>query len=102
MADEQEKQTKKGRNGSFEVPPQVANRAKSFEALVAYCENVRACRHHLICQYFGEQIVPICDYACDWHKDKAALAKAKELGLATEEWCSTQREMGAYATYDYE
>ena len=101
LSRDQAKQTT-SRNGSFEVSEQAINRAKSLQALVAYCENVGACRHHLICQYFGEHVVPNCDYACDWHKDKQALAKAKDKGLASEEWCSTQREMGVYAVDDYD
>ncbi|KAF2100731.1 ATP-dependent DNA helicase [Rhizodiscina lignyota] len=90
------------KHGSFHMSEQAMNRAKSLQALIAYCENTGACRHHLICQYFGEEIVPECDYACDWHKDKRALERAKKEGLASEDWCSTQRDSGAYAVDEYE
>jgi superfamily II DNA helicase RecQ len=71
-------------------------RVKSLQAVVDYCENTKACRHKLICEYFGEEAAPGCDYACDWHKDAKALDRAKRNGLASEEFVSTQREMGAY------
>lgn len=71
-------------------------RIKSLTELVKYCENTSACRHALICKYFGETATPICDYACDWHKDSKALRRAKADGLASEEWMSTQREIGRY------
>jgi len=67
--------------------------------LIQYCEETRKCRHRLICGYFGEEGVPVCDYACDFCKDRNALSRRKELGLASEEWCSTQRESGAYDGY---
>ncbi|KAI1343908.1 RecQ family ATP-dependent DNA helicase [Xylariaceae sp. FL0016] len=69
-------------------------RAESLKALTEYCENVNACRHKLICQYFGETNTPACDYACDWHKDASDLQRRFLRGLATEEWVSTQREEG--------
>jgi hypothetical protein len=47
-------------------------------------------------RYFGEKEVPECEYACDWHKDAAKLKRAKQNGLQSEEWVSTQREMGRY------
>jgi superfamily II DNA helicase RecQ len=71
-------------------------RAKSLQALVEYCEETNTCRHKLICRYFGERGEVECDYACDFHKDPKALKKAKLNGLASEEFVSTQREMGAY------
>jgi len=80
----------------------MMSRAKSLQALIAYCENTGKCRHKLICDYFAESITPSCDYACDWHKDAGKLAKAKDEGLASEEWCSTQREAGAYAIDEYD
>lgn len=49
-----------------------------------------------IYRYFGEKEIPECDYACDWHKDAAKLKRAKLNGLQSEEWMSTQREMGRY------
>ncbi|CAG8972440.1 hypothetical protein HYALB_00001129 [Hymenoscyphus albidus] len=71
-------------------------RLNSLQALVKYCESTDTCRHKLICSYFGETITPECDYACDWHKDSRALRRAKEMGLQTEEWVSTQREQGRF------
>jgi hypothetical protein len=47
-------------------------------------------------RYFGETEIPECEYACDWHKDAAKLKRAKQNGLQSEEWVSTQREMGRY------
>lgn len=86
--------------------PAVAGRVKSFEALIAYCEDTKRCRHRAICAYFGEEPVPaaadLCNYACDWCRDAADLVKRKDKGLASEDWCSTQREQGAYDEYDYD
>lgn len=90
------------RGGGSTPDPAMVNRAKSLQALVTYCENTSACRHKLIAQYFGEQITPECQWACDWHKDARALEKRKESGLASEEWCSTQRQTGAYAYDEYD
>ncbi|KAH8786054.1 recQ family helicase-like protein RecQ [Hyaloscypha finlandica] len=69
-------------------------RVKSLNALVAYCEDVETCRHRMICRQASD--VPECEYACDWHKDVAKLKRAKQNGLQSEEWVSTQREMGRY------
>jgi RecQ family ATP-dependent DNA helicase len=74
----------------------LESRMKSLKYLTAYCENTDMCRHELICKYFGETVKPKCDYACDWHKDKIALKKAKTAGLASEDWVSTQRDMGRF------
>ncbi|KFY39620.1 hypothetical protein V495_05865 [Pseudogymnoascus sp. VKM F-4514 (FW-929)] len=71
-------------------------RMKSLQYLAEYCEDTNMCRHQLICRYFGESAIPICKWACDWHKDSKALKKAKRDGLASEEWVSTQRDMGAF------
>ncbi len=71
-------------------------RVKSLQALVDYCENVDSCRHHLITKYFGEKEVPECEYACDWHKDAKKLRKDKMNNLQSEEWVSTQRDLGRY------
>lgn len=76
-------------------------RVQSLNRLVAYCENTNDCRHKAICAYFGEEKVPECDYACDWHKDAAGLKKRMRAGLASEEWVSTQREEGMYDDYYY-
>jgi RecQ family ATP-dependent DNA helicase len=80
----------------------MQSRATSLQSLVKYCESTSACRHGMIAQYFGEQSSPECDWACDWHKDKEGLKRRKETGLASEEWCSTQRESGAYAVDEYD
>jgi RecQ family ATP-dependent DNA helicase len=77
-------------NSNFEA------RAKSLQALAEYCECVTTCRHKIICKYFGETETPLCDYACDWHKDAAGLQRRFLRGLASEEFVSTQREEGLY------
>jgi RecQ family ATP-dependent DNA helicase len=81
---------------------QLINRGKSLQALVGYCEATDKCRHKLIAKYFADDRVPECDFACDWCKDAEALVRKKEKGLASEEWCSTQREQGRYDIDDYE
>jgi bloom syndrome protein len=94
--------------GGEKMRQSVEMRGKSLQALIAYCENVGACRHALIAKYFGEgegdaSLAPPsvkCEWACDWHKDPEMLKRRKELGLADEEWCATQRETGAYGEYD--
>lgn len=80
----------------------MLNRGKSLQALIAYCEEVDACRHKLIAKYFGNQDVPKCDWACDWHKDAQLLRRRKDKQLASEEWCATQRQKGAYGYDEYE
>jgi bloom syndrome protein len=91
--------------GGEKMRQSVEMRGKSLQALIAYCENVGACRHALIAKYFGEgegDASPAvkCEWACDWHKDPELLKRRKEAGLADEEWCATQRETGAYGEYD--
>ncbi|KAF2178109.1 ATP-dependent DNA helicase [Zopfia rhizophila CBS 207.26] len=81
---------------------QMMSRAKSLQALVNYCEDTTKCRHKAIAKYFGDETDIHCDYACDWCKDPASLVRRKEKGLASEEWCSTQREMGRYEVDEYE
>ncbi|KAL2135911.1 hypothetical protein VTI74DRAFT_6294 [Chaetomium olivicolor] len=76
-------------------------RMQSLNRLVEYCEDTRTCRHAAICKYFGEEKVPECDYACDWHKDAQGLRRRMMRGLASEEWVSTQREEGMYDNYYY-
>lgn len=71
-------------------------RMKSLQALVFYCEDMNTCRHKVICKYFGEEEVPNCEFACDWHKDAKGLRKRRDKGLKDEEWVSTQREMGRF------
>ncbi|GAB1313500.1 hypothetical protein MFIFM68171_03710 [Madurella fahalii] len=74
-------------------------RMQSLSRLAAYCEDTNTCRHAAICKYFGEEKVPECDYACDWHKDAQGLKRRMMRGLASEEWVSTQREEGRYDEY---
>lgn len=76
-------------------------RVRTLQAMIAYCENTDACRHKLICEYFGEKDTPNCEYACDWHKDVKSLKRAKLNGLESEEWLSTQRDLGQF-DYGYE
>lgn len=58
--------------------------------LVDYCENVTECRHKLIAQYFEDEVDPTCDFACDVCKDQRAVYLAREKGLVSEAWASTQ------------
>lgn len=71
-------------------------RAESLQKLANYCESTSACRHALLCRYFGEEKMPQCDYACDWHKDAADLQKRWLRGLASEEFVSTQAQEGRF------
>ena len=80
----------------------LINRAKSLQSLINYCESTTKCRHATIAEYFGDTEIPECQWACDWHKDRKDLATRKSKGLASEEWCSTQREAGAYDYDDYD
>ncbi|KAF2847976.1 ATP-dependent DNA helicase [Plenodomus tracheiphilus IPT5] len=80
----------------------LMNRAKSLQTLVEYCEKTDSCRHMLIAKYFGDEEIPGCDFACDWCKDAEALVRRKEGGLASEEWCSTQRAEGRYNVDEYD
>ncbi|KAK7532313.1 P-loop containing nucleoside triphosphate hydrolase protein [Phyllosticta citribraziliensis] len=91
-----------GTRASEEKMQTHKNRVDSLQRLVEYCENVTTCRHKLIANYFGEEAEVPCEWACDWHKDPAKLKRAKELGLASEEWCSTQREAGHFDIDPYE
>jgi RecQ family ATP-dependent DNA helicase len=84
------------------VQQQMMNRAKSLQALIQYCEATNTCRHRAIAKYFADEGEIPCEYACDWCKDAIALVKRKERGLASEEWCSTQREMGRYDIDEYD
>ncbi|KAK3387496.1 P-loop containing nucleoside triphosphate hydrolase protein [Podospora didyma] len=74
-------------------------RRESLNRLAAYCEDTDGCRHAAICKYFGEDKVPFCEKACDWHKNAEDLKSRKKRGLASEEFVSTQREEGAYDEY---
>ncbi|KAF2649498.1 ATP-dependent DNA helicase [Lophiostoma macrostomum CBS 122681] len=95
MARDQQRQPSKGASAEA-LKQQMVNRAKSLQELVEYCEHTRKCRHKLIARYFADDEVPPCDFACDWCKDSEALVRRKEKGLASEEWCSTQRQLGRY------
>jgi bloom syndrome protein len=101
MARDQQRQPQKGPNVESQKE-QLVNRARSLQALVEYCEDTGRCRHKAIARYFKDEGEVLCDYACDFCKDKPALARAKERGLASEEWCSTQREMGRYDVDEYD
>jgi len=101
MAKDQFKKPAKGGDVAA-MQQQWTNRAKSLETLVNYCEATDGCRHRLIAKYFGDEEVPPCDFACDWCKDAVGLVKRKEKGLASELWCSTQREQGKYDVDEYE
>jgi RecQ family ATP-dependent DNA helicase len=81
---------------------QMNHRAKSLHELVKYCEATDSCRHRLIAKYFADTEVPPCDFACDWCRDAVGLVNRKEKGLATEEFCSTQRQQGRYDIDEYE
>lgn len=76
-------------------------RMTSLQALALYAENTAECRHAQVCRHFGEEAVPYCDDACDWHKDPRDLRARFERGLATTEWVSTQAEnLGCEGYYD--
>ena len=102
MGREQERNRNSAANGAQRTQQAMINRAKSLQALISFCENVGACRHKFIAQYFGDDGSPKCEWACDWHKDAKVLLRAKEKGLASEEWCLTQRQSGAYGYDEYE
>ncbi|KAF2759581.1 ATP-dependent DNA helicase-like protein recQ [Pseudovirgaria hyperparasitica] len=93
------KENAPGARKNYAGQQNVMQRARSMQALVSYCENVGSCRHAIIVAYFGDGDKPVCEWACDYCKDKEALRKRKEKGLASEEWCSTQKERGAYDAY---
>ncbi|KAH3916970.1 ATP-dependent DNA helicase [Parastagonospora nodorum] len=87
------------KGGTMQV--QLQHRQNSLVALVKYCEATNVCRHKLIARYFADDENPPCDYACDWCKDAVGVVKRKERNLASEEFCSTQREQG-YDIDEYE
>lgn len=106
MFSREQERSRNGANAAASKGLQIqatVNRGKSLQALIAYCESVDQCRHKAIADYFGDTgEPPKCEWACDFHKDKEALKKRKERGLASEEWCMTQRETGAYGYDEYE
>ncbi|KAF2673451.1 ATP-dependent DNA helicase [Microthyrium microscopicum] len=61
----------------------IEGRRKSFNQLVKYCEKTTKCRHQIIADYFEDKQKPVCDWACDWHKDPSKLQKAKKRFDAT-------------------
>lgn len=77
-------------------------RQLSLKKLAEYCENTDACRHAMICEYFGATEKPKCDFACDWHKDPDDLENRYFRGLASEEWVQTQAMQGTYDDYQSE
>jgi RecQ family ATP-dependent DNA helicase len=101
MARDQARQPTKG-GGVAGMQQQLEHRKKSLIALVNYCEATDKCRHKLIAKYFADEEDPACDFACDWCKDAVGLVRKKERGLASEEFCSTQREQGRYDIDEYE
>lgn len=70
----------------------LESRARSFETLISYCEEVEKCRHQLISEFFEEKEVPACDFACDICKDTNALLDRKREGLAIEDHISTHHD----------
>ncbi|KAF4553256.1 DEAD/DEAH box helicase-like protein 2 [Elsinoe fawcettii] len=88
--------------GKAHVEAAFKQRAESLKRLVELCEETRRCRHKLISEYFGDEKGGVCDYACDFCKDRDMLVRRKEAGLATEEWCSTQKEAGRYDYDEYD
>lgn len=90
----------RGRRGEL-TANEAAARATSLEALVQYCEDVDTCRHVAVCRYFGESPPKdVCQWACDVCKHGPGTMRSyKNMYLATEEWCSTQRQAGAYDGY---
>ena len=101
LARDMARQPQKG-SGVAGQQQQMVNRAKSLQALVGYCEATDKCRHQMIARYFSDEGETPCDYACDWCKDAVALVRRKENGLASEEWCSTQKEMGRFEIDEYD
>lgn len=93
---------KPGKGADVEaMKKQMQNRGESLQALREYCEATNKCRHRMIAEYFADEETPPCDFACDWCKDKEGLVKRKRV-LASQEWCSTQREQGMYDVDDYD
>lgn len=92
----QRREVDKQHNGKTVAKHAQLNRAESLKALIAYCEGTSTCRHKSIANYFGERGTPPCDWACDFHKDSQRMERLKEKNLASEEWCATQMQTGAY------
>lgn len=86
---------------STSVSVERLGRAKSFQALTNYCEDISTCRHLAISEYFGDMKSPKCDFACDYCKDANALRRANRKMLLDEEWISTQRGSGSFYNSGY-
>ena len=92
-----------GMKGQVGKEVQMEARAKSFQKLVEYCENVERCRHRMIGEYFAEDgKTAQCELACDWCKDAKGLKARKETELSSEEWVSTQRQREDFYEEEYE
>ena len=96
----------KGNDGGSEAAKnreiQLNSRAKSFQALVEYCERTDRCRHMSIGEFFGEEGVQACDSTCDYCMESGGLKGRKREGLASEEWVSTQRERSDFYGQEYD
>lgn len=101
LARDQMRQPSKGTSDASQRQ-QMVNRTKSLQALLSYCESTDECRHQIIAKYFADEGDIPCHYACDYCKDRPKLIRRKQEGLASEEWCSTQREMGRYEVDEYD
>ncbi|KAF2642429.1 ATP-dependent DNA helicase [Massarina eburnea CBS 473.64] len=101
LARDQSRQPSKGA-GVAAQQQQLLHRAKSLQALVGYCEATDKCRHRIIAKYFADESETPCVYACDWCKDPRQVVRKKDKGLASEEWVSTQRDLGRYDVDEYE
>ncbi|KAI5265320.1 ATP-dependent DNA helicase [Aureobasidium subglaciale] len=105
-AQEQKMRTEmnKGRNNpeydSMNTHPDSNGRANSLLFLTKYCEATGTCRHKMVAEYFGDKTDVSCVYACDHCKDQKGLEMRKNSGLASEEWCLTQRQSYSYDEYD--
>ncbi|KAF2441400.1 ATP-dependent DNA helicase [Karstenula rhodostoma CBS 690.94] len=100
LARDQQRQPKSGAVSAQQA--QLRHRLSSMQALVNYCEGTTKCRHKMIANYFADDGETPCGMACDWCRDARALVRKKEAGLASEEWVSTQRDLGRYNMDEYE
>ncbi|THY56058.1 ATP-dependent DNA helicase [Aureobasidium pullulans] len=105
-AQEQKMRTEstRGRNNpeynNHSTHPDSNGRANSLLFLTKYCEATDKCRHKMVAAYFGDNTEVPCNYACDHCKDQKGLEMRKNNGLASEEWCLTQRQSYSYDEYD--
>ncbi|ORY42443.1 P-loop containing nucleoside triphosphate hydrolase protein [Leucosporidium creatinivorum] len=75
------------------VPSQRA--PESIDALTHYAEDVKTCRHILICRYFGEKVTQsdaasYCTRLCDICRDPAKVRKRRDEGLVELDFAATQ------------